>query len=264
MHQRQEVYQVFTLFALLSFIILIISPYQPFLSVRGGVERLFSPLQRSIYINFGLSLSKEAEEIKLLKEKNLELQIQLVKLKTLQDDNQALRDQFIQQRVVPAQGLAPAQIIGSNALLPGVLPEQITINIGEKQGIKQGMAVIYKDILIGYIATVSEQRAMVKLITNEKTALTAKTIKTDALGIIKGEGNDMLFDQVLLSEKLEQDDLVITRGEINEKGAGYPPNLLIGKISAINKKPSALFQSARIDPLIDITKLSMVFVVIER
>jgi rod shape-determining protein MreC len=66
---------------------------------------------------------------------------------------------------------------------------------------------------------------------------------------------------VVLSEKLEKDDLVRTKGDVDERGQGFPPDLIVGKIISVNKQPSALFQSAEVKSLVDFSRLSTVFVI---
>lgn len=262
MRQKQQIYQVFLFCILLSLILIVISPTNPIRFASGFIEKLFSPLQKSVYSNLGLVVKDSDEELAYLKAENLQLTLLKIKLKTLEEDVQALRSQMAEINI-PSEKLLDAKIIGSDAGIPGVMPSQIIINIGSGQNVKEGMAVVYKNALVGKTTKIARNRAVVMLTNNEKMSLTAKTLKTEALGIIKGDRSDMLFSDVLLTEKLEKNDLVLTRGDINIDGRGFPPDLIIGKIIAIEKKPSDLFQSARVAPFIDITELESVFVIIE-
>jgi rod shape-determining protein MreC len=252
MRQRRDIYQVFAVLVLLSLSILILSPTRPVGIIRGIIERISVPLIKSVYINLGLLSSTENKDYAKLKNENINLIARLVNVKKLEKDNQALRDQFIQTEI-PSLKLLPVDVIGINTLFT-TNPVQITIDKGRAQGLKAGLVVVYKNIFIGTIDSISEQLATVSLTTSDKTSMTVKTLDTEVVGVLKGTGDGLVLTSVLLSDKLKLGDIIVT----NE----YPLDLVIGKISAIDKKPSALFQSAAVDPLIDITKLSTVFVLI--
>ena len=71
----------------------------------------------------------------------------------------------------------------------------------------------------------------------------------------------MILDNVLLTENLKNGDLVLTKGDVNLNGEGFLPGLIVGKIISVEKSPSALFQKAQVEGLVDVTKLSTVFVI---
>ena len=94
---------------------------------------------------------------------------------------------------------------------------------------------------------------------------TVRILKHDsqfAQGLIKGQGNgQIVLDNVLLSEKIENGDLVVTGGTKDIEGIGLPPDLVIGKIYALQKNPSALFQKAEVKSFIDSVQLSTLFII---
>lgn len=262
MRQRKEIYQTIIFFLLLSLFFISLSPTRPFVFLRGIAERIIIPLQRSFYVNLGLSFHEQKQEIRKLQTQNAELLAQLVNLNTLKKDNQALRDQFAETSFNPQQ-LLSASIIGMQ-YTPGTEPTEIIIDKGTAQGLTEGQIVIYKNILIGRIVYVGTSSARVLLTTHERTSFSAKALKTDALGILKGKGNEMVFEQVQTSDVLENGDYVVTKGSMDENNNGYPPNIIVGKIHAVDKRPSALFQSALVSPILDIKTLSTVFILINR
>lgn len=262
MKQRQKIYQAFIVFSLLSVLLLILSPTMLLRSVSGLVEKIFTPLQMSIYRNIGI---KDDNKYKELEEENLRIHEELGKLKNLEKDVLALRSQ-LRETVYPARKLIPAEIIGINKeplQRDSSYATEIVINIGKSQDIKKGMAVISKNVLIGIIGRVSNERSTVSLVTAENMSFPVRSLRTNALGIVRNEENQMVMHDVLLSEKLEMSDTIVTQAGMKDDGTGYPPDLLIGKIVSIDKKPSALFQSARIMPFLKIDEISVVFVVSE-
>ena len=87
-------------------------------------------------------------------------------------------------------------------------------------------------------------------------------LETNALGVARGGGDHLLLSETLLSETLKVSDTIVTKGDMDESGIGYPPNLIVGRIAAVEKNPSALFQSAKVKSPIDFSKLSTVFVIL--
>ena len=173
----------------------------------------------------------------------------------------ALRDQFDTQKI-HSQSLLPASIIGMSGYLPGVsLPNGIILDKGSVDGVKKGQVIVYKDTVIGKIQKVTYNASRVMLVYDEQSTVNAKTVKTNALGLVKGQGQGVMqLSGVVLSEKLEKGDQVVTKGEMDTDSTGYPPDLVIGKIISVDKKASSLFQSAQVESLVQIQKLTMVFI----
>lgn len=209
--------------------------------------------------DFFARFSEKGSE-KSLKEENLTLQKKLVDQKKLIDENKALHDQF-QVSNPRALSLLPANIVGATRFIPGIfLPENLVIDKGTEDGIKAGNAVIFKDNLVGVITKTSKFLSQVTLVTNPNLKFTAKT-QSGVLGVVKGEGNGELFlDNVLLSDKLEKGDLVLTSGDIKIDQTGAPPDIVVGKVVSVEGNPSDLFQRAKLRTLIEFAKITKVFV----
>lgn len=203
----------------------------------------------------------EDKRIEALKKENKNLREQLLDQTLLLQDLAALRDQF--QITKPSSVfLLPARVVGMPSFIPGVsLPEQLTLDKGSYDGVLLGQAVVVGDNLLGEISAVSDSLSLVRLVYNAKTSFAGRILARGALGVVKGKGGGkMLLENVLLSEELTESDIVVTVGDSDEKANGFPSNLIVGKITSIEKKPSALFQTATIKSLIDFTKLTTVFV----
>ena len=262
MQKRKNFLPHFVGFLILSFIVFAIFQIPLFKSVTSIIEGIFSPVQKVTYNIFsGVTNIGQNKAVSDLKTQNLDLIQKLVDENKLLDDNKALRDQFATQNP-SSQTLIPAVVVGAPGFIPGIsVPENLIIDRGELDGVIVGDAVIYKDNLLGQVTKTTSYLSVVTLITNSSLSFTAKTLKTQTLGVLNGEGGgDMVLNNVLLSDKLNIGDIVLTKGDLNEKGQGFPPNLVVGKIISVSKNPSDLFQKAEIKSLIDITKLNTIFV----
>lgn len=225
------------------------------------IGNAISPLQR-IIISSSKEDSKIAAENKVLISK-------LVALQKYAAENSALRDQF--ETATPnSQSLLPAGVVSAPSFVPGIsTPEYLVIDRGEKDGVKVGSAVVVKDNLIGKVTQVAGSFSKVMLVSNPSISLSAKTISVKgeagvgALGVLKGDGGEsLILNNVLLSDSLSVGDYVTTKGDLEIDNTGYPPSLIVGKIASVEKKSSDLFQRAKVRSLIDFSRLTTVFVVL--
>jgi rod shape-determining protein MreC len=250
MKRAQSVLPVFLLLLVLSAVILFFFSD----TILKPLQSVTLPVQKWVFTTFSKVpvLYNGSEES--LREENTALRMQLVKMQELERDNVSLRNQF-QISDPTARALLPATVIG-------VTENKIIIDKGSENSVQNGDIIVLKDNLIGKVTKVSPYVSIITLITDPATSFTAQTSKTSAIGVIKAQGGDTItFENVVLSDKLEKDDMIITKGDVDENGGGYPPKLVVGKVVSVNKKASNLFQSAQVKSLIDLTKIRMVFVI---
>lgn len=252
MKSRRSLLPIFFLFLFLSLGIFFTSQ-TPFGSgITGFFEQLLLPLQKTIVASFW-SGSKDTTPEAKLREENIKLQILIAKQEDLKKENNAFRDQFKTTAPAPKQ-LIPAQIIGGEN-------EEIILDMGTADGVKNGNIIILKENVIGRIASTSLHRSVGELVTKSNITFAAKTAKTSALGIVRGRGSgNLVLANVVLADKLEKNDLVVTKGDLDQQGKGFPPDLIVGKIISVNKRNSDLFQSAEIEPLVKFNALETVFI----
>lgn len=255
MRKKENYFFIFVFFLILSVALFKFLGLSPFFGISQLLENSTVFLQSKTYDLLNLPKIFGNTEVEKLKEENAALYKKLVNQQELERENSALRDQF--RTIFPVSStLLPAKIIGAPSFIPGVnAPESFTLDKGTKDKVKVGQAVIFKDNLIGKISRVSLSLSVVELLTNKDSLLTVRTLKTNALGVVKGQGNgEMILENVLLSENLMVLDVVETLDD--------PGNLVVGKIESVDKKPSSLFQAAKIKSIIDFSKLSTVFIII--
>lgn len=259
----------FVITLLLALLIVFITVFLQGALVQTILEKIFSPAQTTTYIISTKFQSLGSDKkIKELQVENQYLLEKLVNQKELQKENKALKDQF-QTAGVNSQTLLPAQVVGAPGFVPGVsIPQYLIINVGSDNNVKKGQAVIVQNIVVGIIESVSKSLSKVRLITSKQSSFTASLISSkkdsseEVSGIIKGQDTELfLLDNVILSDTIEIKDIVLTKGSLQENGKGYPPNLVVGSIVSIEKKPSALFQSAQVKSPLNFSNLSTVFII---
>lgn len=261
MRKRETFFLTFFLFLFLSLVVFGIEKTPISKGLNGVLEVAIKPLQS---LTFGLFhfIEPANSDLEKIKTENSVLVQKLIDIKTIQKENSALKDQFKTTNPISIS-LLPVNIIGNPGFIPGVsVVEKLIIDKGEKDGIKVGQAVVSKDNIVGTIDKTTFHRSEIALVTDINSSFATTAISSNALGVIKGQGGtDMIFDNVLLSEALDVSDIVVTKGNVDSNGLGYPPNLIVGKIVSVEKKASNLFQTAKVKSLLEFQKLIVVFVI---
>jgi rod shape-determining protein MreC len=252
MQKKKKFIPVFLIFFILSILLFILSSAGYLKGLASFFENGTVSLQKTVF-GFVRINNASQSEVEELRQENMKLAGELAKKSNQENEINALRDQF-QTQTPASDKLMPASVIGT-------MSNRIIIDKGEEDSLRMGSVVVYKDNLIGRISRISQNVSVVDLTTNSSILLTAKSLNSSSLGVIKGSDNGIILDHVTLSEKLNKDDLILTRGDIDENGLGIPPDLVVGKISTINKKASSLFQTAEVKSLVDFSKLDTVFVI---
>ena len=114
----------------------------------------------------------------------------------------------------------------------------ITIDKGSKSGIKENMAVVTKNGLIGKISSVSKTSSEVKLITSDdlnfKVSIAIKTNDIDNYAILNGYDNKTRLIKATGIDKTTEvniGDSVVTSG----LGEFFPSGIYIGNVEKIEK-----------------------------
>ena len=69
-------------------------------------------------------------------------------------------------------------------------------------------------------------------------------------------GHRIVLEKLVQGKKLTKCDIVFYSGE-----ADMPKGLVLGKISKVEKNPSAIFQKAEVEPIISYGRLEIVFII---
>jgi rod shape-determining protein MreC len=151
----------------------------------------------------------------------------------------------------------------------------ITIDLGEKDGIKPNMAVITSEGLIGRVQNVFPFHSDVQLLSNlndtddntKAIAVTVRGKESSSFGIIESYERDKASgSDVLVMTKVEQadpthaiavGDTVVTSG----LGQVFPPGIMVGKIVSIGEGEFGITPRVLVKPFASFTHIQEVFVV---
>ncbi len=196
------------------------------------------------------------KENRMLKEKVAQLQEENHRMKEVKLANERLRE-LLQFREKNSSSMIGAEVIGRD---PSFWFKSVTIDKGEKDGVKKGTAVISPTGVIGQVLKVAPHYATVLLITDYNSAVDCVVERTRAKAIVEGKGeNRCQLKYLLRAEEVSVGDIVVTSG----MGGNFPKGLMVGEVKEVDKKGHGVFQYAELVPSVDMTRLEEVFVIME-
>jgi rod shape-determining protein MreC len=169
-------------------------------------------------------------------------------------ENQRLHALLALRETMPRSAVA-ARIAGADV---GGLFRTVTLNKGERDGVEKGMAVIAADGVVGRIVATSPHASRVLLAVDASSGVDAVVQRTRARGIVEGgseAGCRLKF--VKRREELLVGDRVITSG----LDGIFPRGVPIGRIVGVPQDDRGLFQTAEVEPAVDLSRLEEVLVV---
>jgi rod shape-determining protein MreC len=147
-----------------------------------------------------------------------------------------------------------ASVVGKNLQL---LRNTITLDVGEKDGVRVNMPIVNESGLVGKIIGTSSRYAIGQILLNKDIRVSAKVQRSRVDGIIRWNGGRSLgLHSVARTYDVQAGDLVLT----SEYSSLFPAGIKIGTVSATRQIPGSLFQTVEVSPAVDFTRLEEVFV----
>lgn len=227
---------------------------QLFAPVQLGVAELVGAVE-SFWRNLG-RVSEMADQNDSYRQEIDRLQAELVRLKELELENEALRQLLgLKQQTRPGE-LLPVRVIGSDV---SPLLYSITIDRGGNDGVQKDMPVVTWKGLAGRVTRVAATTSKVLLLTDVNSSVSVRIQDPDsrASGIARGRSDGtLLLEHVLQQEPLSPGQLVITSG----LGGVFPEGLVVGRIERVMQNDYEVFQRAAVQPSVDMNKLEHLYV----
>jgi rod shape-determining protein MreC len=192
-------------------------------------------------------------ENKALRDLNLQLSSEVIKMRTAIIENQKLRELSKLKNDLPYNTIT-AEVVGKNFIENRNF---FTINKGYKDGIYEGMAVRSDAGLVGIISGSTKNYALVELINNKNVRIAALLQRSRLDGIIIWEGGEYFqLKNIPKSYDVKKGDTVLTSNYSNK----YPKNIPIGYISSVRELPGDIYARINVKPFVNFRTLEQVFV----
>lgn len=217
--------------------------------------------------NMGM-LSDVYEENLALKKKLSDYALDTIRLNILEEQVGRLEEALLfseRQKQANRYIWHFAEVISAS---PDPFDQTININLGEKDGIRENMAVATVDGLIGIVRNVAPFSSSVQLISAidyrvDTTKAIAATTKEneESFGMIERytEENFLEMNKIESTDSIEVGDTVLTSGY----GEVFPKGIVIGTVVSRGVSDSGITHKAMIKPAANLTgaKLRQVFVI---
>lgn len=149
----------------------------------------------------------------------------------------------------------PAQIIGEDA---SNWARTVTINKGSRAGLRDGLAVVAAEGVVGRIIKTSPNSARVLLVTDASSNVAALVQRTRTRGVVQGRGAKLTLKYALRDADIVTDDLLVTSG----MGGVFPKGLILGRVEIAQRDELDLFQQVEVAPVVDFSHLEEVMVLV--
>ncbi|MBI4033102.1 MAG: rod shape-determining protein MreC [Candidatus Blackburnbacteria bacterium] len=264
---QKRISYLFVFYLLFSTILLFLDSRGSLSFLHQGAQALITPLKVSLtgvkktFLSPFVAISdwkKKEAEIEKLRQEKADVLSQLSALEALREENGRMR-YLLGTALPPSWQFAPLRVVGKvgdtllatgdskpEAREPVIISAEVT---PEK---RSGVFVGKIDSVVGREIKIILPTAAVSKI---PVIVRAKDGERRASGILVGRGGNMRLEQVLSSETLFEEDLVLTSGE------GAPPELLIGYVSKVLPSEASAWKSAEVEMVVNVENLDFVFVV---
>ncbi|MGZ6133757.1 MAG: rod shape-determining protein MreC [Myxococcaceae bacterium] len=201
-----------------------------------------------------VSLRSVRREVGKLQAENAQLRGDVVGLAEARAENDRLRRLIHYEEGNPGPKVV-ARVLGIN---PD--PNRLTLRIdrGEGDGVRRGQAVVTADGVVGQVLRATASAADVLVAFDPNCRLGGRIQRTRArVGVSgSGEAQALKLEYLLRSEDLEEGDLVVTSGT----DGVYPPGLVVGRVTGVQRQTSGMFLNAGILPAVNFTRVEEVVV----
>lgn len=195
------------------------------------------------------------EQNAMLESENSALRTQIVQLQQQLREADILYALLNYARDLPENRYIASAVIGQD---PSPFLHYIIIDHGSDDGIRYGMPVVTERGLVGRVAAVTASAARVQLITDPGSKVNVNLEAANVEALLTGSvTGDVGLEMIPPDATVQSGDLIMTSG----LGGSYPPDIVIGQVLTPRKTATDLFQTASVQPAVDLSSLQAVLVI---
>ena len=206
-------------------------------------------------------------------------------LERVKEDNQVLRQEATQYRFAFEKARELERLLDHvrspafpqdyeyvaapvTAFPPSQFEQRLVIGAGEDHGIRLNDPVVNEEGLVGRITGVTPTTAQVTLLTDEKMAVGARDLDTEAIGIVRhgSAGQDALvLDLVEKRYPVKGGDRIVTSGTRSASlESPFPRGIPIGTVTFVGQSDTDPYKQIQIEPEVDFGSLHSLLVLIPK
>jgi rod shape-determining protein MreC len=143
---------------------------------------------------------------------------------------------------------------------PNLWYATVIVDKGEAAGVRRNDPVVNAEGLVGKVAQVAPDAAVVDLITDSTMGVSARVGTSNAAGLVQpkvGDPKDLLLQYLPANTKANVGEYVVTAGTISSPDESlYPPGIPIGQVTSVNEESA--YKSVNVHPLANLQNLDIV------
>ncbi len=252
--QNKNIIKIFLVFTLLFLVVINSKVSSSPLRTKAtelGAGVLGSTHGVSSFLTSLIPFAGYRQENKVLKEYIFLLNTKLEESRTVNEENQRLRD-FLEFRKIVPYATVPAQVIGRD---PSNWSNSLIIDKGATSGVRQNKAVLSTKGLVGRVVEVGRRSSKIVLISDPNSKVGVVILRNRQGGMLVGRPDGkckMIY--ISLDSDVKAGDKVITAG----LGTVFPKDVIVGDVVSVGKEPGRLYKYVIVKPAQDLSKLEEV------
>ncbi len=239
-------------------------------SIQRGAATVLSPVEdvasralkpaRDLINWFRETFNARGENAEL-KAQVQDLQRRLAQSQSAQGELAQLRPLVRVDRIPPVSEYNPvtARVIARS---PTVWYSTVTVDRGSSSGVAVNDPVITGDGLVGRVSATTRSTAQVTLITDHRSAVSARVLPDGPDGVLEPEAGDpstLLLDFISPDQKIEKGAILVTAGWSNGQiSSKFPYGIRIGRVTSATSSPGEAYQRVNVQAFADLRGLDYV------
>jgi rod shape-determining protein MreC len=188
-----------------------------------------------------------------LREQNAKLMLEVNKLREYGIENVELKNLLSLKDTISYQ-LIPAKVIAKSFSTDQTT---FTLDKGNSEGIKAGMAVITGEGLVGIVERSSDDYSLIRTLKHLNFRVVVKDQRSRFQGILHWTGSQLIISNLPKTSEIKLGDRIITSELSSFIGQPFP----IGIVKKIINPDEGYFNNVLIKPFVEIEKVENVFIV---
>ena len=246
------------------------SPGSPLHSVQRGFLQVVSPIQegasralkpvRDLFGWFGDTLDAKEERDRLRDELEEARRAAIANAAAAREAEQLRKLLGLDERL----GLEEMRPVTARVITrsPTLWYSTVSINKGTSDGVRVDQPVVNGDGLLGTVTAATSNSAIVTLITDHTSGVSAVVNETGVAGVVQpavGKPDDLLLEYIRRGDRIEEGQTVVTAGSTSRRYESlFPPGIPVGVITKVDDEELDIYQRVHVRPFAQLRRLDVV------
>jgi rod shape-determining protein MreC len=226
--------------------------------VQEGVSRALKPV-RDLFGWFGDTFDAKKERDELRKE------LEATRKEAIANEAAAREAVQLRKLVGLDQQIGTDQMdpVAARVITrsPTLWYSTVSNNKGTSSGVRIDQPVINGDGLVGTITSATSNAAIVTLITDHTSGVSAVINESGVAGVVQpavGKPDDLLMEYIRRGDRIEKGQTVVTAGSKSQRYESlFPPGIPIGTVAKVDDEELDVNQSVHVKPFAQLRRLDV-------